>query len=172
MACSITLAGITIDCEANVGGIRKAWMIQHSDVKSVTVTSDKVSAIELEASKTWKIYNFRKGTGSMESTLNSDETTGINFFTTTVNLVFSKMDTAKAVEVNNLTKGQLAMVVLDGNGKYWYIGKDEYASASAATGATGTAKTDANGYTITITADSGVLPYELTEEAAGTLPTE
>lgn len=167
MACLITIAGITLDCESSLGGIKQVWITQYDNVKSVTVDDEtkQISAITLEADAKWYNYQFRKGTGSLTSTLNVDETAGTNYVSNELALVFTKMETAKRVEIAALSIGQLAVVVEDSNGKYWFLGKDDYVSASAGTGVTGTAKGDQNAYTLTLATDSESYPYELSAEA-------
>ena len=167
MACSITLAGITLDCQPSLGGIKQVWITQYADVKSVTVDpeSNMISAITLETSAKWYNYQFRKATGSLTSTLNVDESAGVNYVSNELALVLTKMETAKRIEIAALSIGQLAVVVEDSNGKYWFLGKDDYVSASAGTGVTGTAKGDQNAYTLTLATDSDSYPYELSAEA-------
>lgn len=167
MPCLITLAGITLDCESSVGGIKRVFITQYSDVKTVTMDEgqEKIKTITLETGKQWYEYQFRKGTGSLTSTLNVDETTGANYVSNELSLVFTKMETAKRIEIAALSIGQVAVVVEDSNGKYWYLGKDDYVSASAGSGTSGTAKGDQNAYTITLSTDSLSYPYELSEEA-------
>ena len=167
MACLITIAGITLDCESSLGGIKQVWITQYDNVKSVTVDDEtnQISAITLESDAKWYNYQFRKGTGSLTSTLNVDETAGTNYVSNELALVFTKMETAKRVEIAALSIGQLAVVVEDSNGKYWFLGKDDYVSASAGTGVTGTAKGDQNAYTLTLSTDSDSYPYELSAEA-------
>lgn len=171
MPCLITLAGITLDCESSVGGIKRVFITQYSDVKSVALDEDqqKIKTITLESEKRWYEYQFRKGTGSLTSTLNVDETTGANYVTNELSLVFTKMETAKRIEIAALSIGQVAVVVEDSNGKYWYLGKDDYVSASAGSGTSGTAKGDQNAYTITLSTDSLSYPYELADEAIAAL---
>lgn len=167
MACLITIAGITLDCESSLGGIKQVWITQYDNVKSVTVDDEtnQISAITLEADAKWYNYQFRKGTGSLTSTLNVDETAGTNYVSNELALVFTKMETKKRIEIAALSIGQLVVVVEDSNGKYWFLGKDDYVSASAGTGVTGTAKGDQNAYTLTLATDSESYPYELSAEA-------
>ena len=103
----------------------------------------------------------------MTSTLTADDTSGINYVTTELNLVFTKMETAKRLEMSALALGQLAVIVEDSNGKYWYLGKDDYVSASAGTGNTGIAKGDSNNYSLTLKDESDTFPIEVAEEALG-----
>lgn len=163
MGCPITLKGITLDCATSLGGIKEVWITEYSNVKTVTVDpeSNMISAITLETSAKWYDYQFRKGTGSLTSTLTVDETAGVNYVANELSLVFTKMETAKRLEITALSIGQLAVIVLDSNGKYWFLGKDDYVSASAGTGATGTAKGDSNNYSITLATDSETYPFEI-----------
>lgn len=167
MACLITIAGITLDCESSLGGIKQVWITRYDNVKNVTVDDEtnQISAITLEADAKWYNYQFRKGTGSLTSTLNVDETAGTNYVSNELALVFTKMETKKRIEIAALSIGQLVVVVEDSNGKYWFLGKDDYVSASAGTGVTGTAKGDQNAYTLTLATDSESYPYELSAEA-------
>lgn len=166
MACLITLNGITLDCQPSLGGIKRVWITQYSDVQSVTVGDDNmIESITLAAEAKWYEYQFRKATGSLTSTLNVDESAGVNYVSNELALVFTKMETAKRIEIAALSIGQLAVVVEDSNGHYWFLGKDDYVSASAGTGVTGTAKGDQNAYTLTLSTDSDSYPYELSAEA-------
>ena len=76
-------------------------------------------------------------------------------------LQFNRMETQKRVEITALALGDLVCIVKDANGKYWYLGKDEPVNASAGDGQTGTARGDANRYTITLHDESQEMPYEV-----------
>ena len=166
MACtSVTLAGITLDCAPSMGGIKMVYITDYANVTGVTVTDNEISAITLDTGKKWYKYEFRKETGSLTSTLNVDESNGLNYVSNELSLVFTKMETAKRIEIAALSIGQLAVVVADSNGKYWFLGKDDYVSASAGGGQTGTAKGDQNAYTITLSTESESYPYALTAAA-------
>jgi hypothetical protein len=156
--CPQTLAGITLDCTTSQGGIKKVWIADYNDV-TFTKTGDKISAISTVDK--FKPFEFRRGTSTMTSTLTADETTGVNYVTTELSLVFTKMDTAKRIEMAALSIGQLAVIVLDSNGVYWVLGDEDYVSASAGGAETGTAKGDRNAYTITLKTESSTYPYEV-----------
>lgn len=174
---SIVLKGIMMDCSNSIGGIKRVWLARYSDIDSVTignitesgsssvVLGQGVTAIALKTGGEWYEYQFRKNTGSLTSTLNVDETNGNNYITSELSLVFSKMETKKRMEMAALAVGAVVAVVEDSNGKYWYLGYDDYVSASAGTGETGTAKEDRNAYTITLSTESAEWPYELSEAA-------
>jgi hypothetical protein len=161
MACLITLNGITLDCQPSLGGIKKVWLTQYSDVSEVTVDPESKMISDITNAGEWYEYQFRKATGSLTSTLNVDETAGINYVSNELSLVFTKMETAKRIEIAALSIGQLCAIVLDSNGHYWFLGIDDYVSASAGAGNTGTAKGDQNAYTLTLSTDSDSYPYEI-----------
>lgn len=166
---SIVLAGIVQDCTPSLGGIKRIYLTQYDNVEGVTEADGKISAIKMKESSKWYKYDFRKGTGSLTSTLTVDETNGTNYVTNDLALVFAKMETAKRLEVSALAVGHCCAVVEDSNGLYWFLGKDDYVAASAGTGVTGTAKGDQNAYTITLSTDSETYPFELSEEAIATV---
>lgn len=157
--CPQTLAGISLDCTTSQGGIKAVWIADYNDVAAPKTEGDKITAIS--TIENFKKYEFRRGTSSMNSTLTADETTGVNYVTTELALVFTRMDTAKRLEMAALSVGQMAVIVLDSNGVYWYLGVDDYVSASAGGAETGTAKGDRNAYTITLKTESATYPYEI-----------
>lgn len=161
-----SLAGLIRDCCPNIGGIKTVYLAKSDDIDSVTVTSNQIASITLKSGAAgWFEYQFRKNTGSMTSTLNVNEDTGNTYVTTEISLVFGRMDTAKRIEMSALTITPVVAVVIDSNDIAWYVGFDDYVSASAGTGETGTNKEDRNAYTLTLSADSTDWPYELTDAA-------
>ena len=161
MACTQILSGIQNDCSTSMGGISTVYIANYADVTSVTASTDKITAITMSSSAKFKQYEFKKGTGSMTSTLTVDPANGINYVTTDLVLAFSRMETAKRIEVAALALGELAVIVKDCNGVYWYLGKDEPVVSSAGTGETGTARSDGNKYTVTLQDTSLTYPYEI-----------
>lgn len=179
--CSQTLGGISLDCTTSQGGIKAAWIADYNSVvpSIAKVTPDKNTLFNGNTDEykkvtgftytetgatfadTFKKYEFRRGTASMTETHTADETTGNNYVTQELSLVFTKKDTAKRVEMAALTVGQLAVILLDNNGKYWYMGADDYVSASAGGSESGTAKGDRNAYTITLKTESATFAYEV-----------
>ena len=163
MSCSQVLNGIAADCQTNVGGVREVYIANYDDVSAVTLdeTSNMIKTITMADSAKFKKYAFKKNTSSMTSTLNVDPANGINFVQTDLSLVFAKQETVKRMEIAKLSLGELRVIVLDANGKYWFLGKEEFVSATSGTAETGTNRTDGNKYTITLTDYSASYPYEV-----------
>lgn len=158
MACSQTLSGILNDCAASMGGIVEVYIANHSDVSAVTVTSGQVTAISMASSAKFHKYAFPRNTGSLSSNYQIDDAAGSKFVQSDLVLQFNRMDTTKRVEISALAQGELAVIVKDANGSYWYLGLDAPVKASAGDGLTGTARADRNGYSITLQDNSLDLP--------------
>lgn len=161
MPCTQTLSGLAKDCSANMGGIVEALIANFDDVSNVVVTDGVISTITMAASAKFKRYAFAKNTGSLTSTYTLDPASGVKYVTSDLLLQFNRMQTRARVEVTALALGDLVVIVKDANGKYWYLGKDEPVNASAGDGQTGTARADANRYTITLQDESQEMPYEV-----------
>ena len=164
MSCSQLLNGIAADCQTNVGGVREVYIANYSDVTAIEVddSSNMIKTITMADSAKFKKYAFKKNTSSMTSTLNVDPANGVNFVQTDLSLVFAKQETVKRMEIAKLSLGELRIIVLDANGKYWFLGQEEFVSATAGTAETGTNRQDGNRYTITLTDYSSSYPYEVT----------
>ena len=167
---SITLKGIIRDCNPNMGGIQKVWMILKSDITNDPTPEkgmDKITELTVaEGEGKVNAFEFRKGAASMTSNLQKDDTNGSYFWLTDLVMNFQRMETSKRAAVMALTLAESCAIVLDANGVYWFLGKDEYLAATAGTAETGTAKTDANKYSVTLQDSSLRLPYEIKKDVA------
>lgn len=144
-----------------MGGIVEVLIANHADVSSVAVSDGMIGTITMAQSAKFKRYNFAKNTGSLTSTYTLDPASGVKYVTTDLLLQFNRMETSKRVEITALALGDLVVICKDANGKYWYLGKDEPVNASAGDGQTGTARSDANRYTITLEDNSLEMPFEV-----------
>lgn len=172
MACkSFALSGIALGCKDNMGGIKEAYIIKSADVTGKTLNTEgsQIATIETASEAKFKTYKFRKGTASMTSTASTDDAIGNFFVTTELALQFSKMETSKRLEIMALCLEDVEVMVLDWNGKYWLLGYEFPVTATTATGVSGTAGTDLNGYTITLTDTASEFPYEVPSEVAEAL---
>ena len=169
--CNQTLNGITLDCSHSLGGIKTVYIANYGDVESVSAdtASGKIVSVTMADSAKFKPYQFRKQTGSMTSTLTVDETAGVNYVSTELSLVFTKMESAKRLELSALSIGQLAVIVEDSNGTFWYLGKDDYVSATSGGGQSGVAKGDGNSYNIVLRDESDTYPFEIDKSAVDSI---
>lgn len=157
---SYTLKGLNAGCKDSVGGVAKIWL---ADFEAVNWTIDASTHLATpDATSAFKVYNLRRGAASMTSTLTVNDNAG-SYFSTEVAMQFLKMENAKRLEVMAMLMGQCTGVVKDRNGKYWAIGVENPLEGSAGTGETGTAASDANQYSVTISVDDAELPREITD---------
>ena len=169
MACTTAvLSGLTLDCETSKGGIQKVWIANFDQtvadaVAAVAATADSIAYSAITASSvTWYAYEFKRGTGSMTSTLNVDDANGVNYVSTDLLLQFGRMEARKRAEMKALSLNETMALVKDMNGKVWFIGYSAPVIASTGSGQTGQAITDGNFYQITLQANDDSYPVEVT----------
>lgn len=165
MACTQTLAGLTRDCAANVGGIKAVYIANIDDVSSVTLTSGVISAITMDTGKKFKAYYFKRGQASMTSTPAFNDANEYAGEDTVLSLTFLRQDASKRLEMAALSVGELAVIVLDNNGTYWYLGYDNPVFRTGGEAPTGAAATDTNSYGLELTDRANQLPYTINADA-------
>ncbi len=160
--CTQVIAGIPSSCEGSKGGVKSVYVALYQDD---IFTEAQGTITGVSSAVTWYAYNFKPNTASFTSTLTKDAANGVSYVATDLNLVFSRMDTAKRIEMNALSLADLAVIVVDSNGEIFALGTEEPVVATEGTGETGTQKTDGNRYTITLQDNADGFPPLLTKEA-------
>lgn len=175
MACA-NISGITYDiCANSIGGVKRIWLADYKDgcaivdsgTSGTSMISGFTSAVTIATD--FKLFPIRKNTASFTSTVNINDEGG-NYISTELVMSFSRMETGKRLAMNALVLADAMAVVEDANGKYWFLGFDNPLGCTAGEGATGTAKSDGNRYSITLTDDSVEFPYEVDPALAASLP--
>ena len=160
MACS-TITTITKGCDGNLGGITSIIINDMDNLGTLTidtanwqVTSFGTLVDEFIA------FEFRRNTGNFTEEAAIDLINGSSFYTQTINLMFHRREAAKSKSIKILGEGQrdLAIIVGDANGKYWYFPN---AQLSAVAEGSGTAKADGSKYSVTFVAENENLAYEV-----------
>lgn len=167
MACELS-AGFLLDCKDSIGGIKAIYLQQHADFLSgVSVDG---STQEIDALPTADVYKYicPKHTGSFTEEVASSVENGTIFYTQTVTATFFKLTAARRKQLELIAKNRLVVFVQDNNDNIWMVGRYDGAEVTAMTTATGVAKGDLNGYTITFTAEEKNKAYRL--ESFTTLP--
>lgn len=169
MGCPIVLKGLSNQCGLGIGGVKELYIADRKNVSDVTVSDDVITAISMSAATKFYKYQLAKHTAGFESTLNIDHQAGSIYFETALDFVFNKMSTNKRAEFKALSLGDLAVIALDSNGVYWYLGIDYPVNMSAGSSSTGVAAGDANQYTMTLTDISKESPYEVSSSIVDAL---
>lgn len=151
-ACDLLTGGIDLSCDNNVGGIKKIRFTEKSNVSSITLTSDEISAFNMAGSPPAKFYNFQfnKNTSSYTQEISYDQATGRKLTTITINLVLNRREKAKRDKL--LLLGQLkdmVAIITDNNDINWYAGETFGINLTTEGGGSGVTKTDANQYVVT-----------------------
>lgn len=167
MACNKISAGINARCETSMGGIIEVYIANDSEwnyTEGSTTNTLTVDAVSGTAGAKWYKFTFRKGTSSLNSTLNIDDANGVNYVSSELQMLFGKMDTTKRVAIAALATSELKAIVKDCNGIYWCLGETEPVTASAGEGNTGTARGDSNHYSITLVDNNTSFVKEINKE--------
>jgi len=67
-------------------------------------------------------------------------------------MVFSKLEQAKTLVLDEMAKCDASVIFKDRNDKFWLMGEKDAVALSGGSEATGTALADLNGYTVEMTA--------------------
>ena len=157
MACT-TLEAIVKGCDNNIGSITKIYINDQEEITNVTedVANWEVTAITKTA--VFEEFEFRRNTSNYTEEAAIDLINGSSFVTQTINLMFHRREAVKSRAIKILGEGQrdLAVVVLDGNGIYWYF---ENVQVTAYGEGSGTTKADGSKYSLVLTAESEHLAY-------------
>jgi hypothetical protein len=170
MACT-ALEAIVKGCDNNIGSITKIYI---NDLENVTVDPSTdidlanwiITAMTVTAD--FEEFEFRRNTSNYTEEAAIDLINGSSFVTQTINLMFHRREGAKSRAIKILGEGQrdLAVIVLDGNGKYWYF---EKVQVTAYGEGSGTAKADGSKYSLVLTAEAENLAYEVDPDVIPTV---
>lgn len=159
MACN-ELEELEKDCNNNLGGATQLIYNDQDQVGLVTVdpVTDKITAIEhLSAFK--GIY-FKRNVGMYNEEEKRDLNEGTNFVTNTLTVGLKRREAAKSKMLRIAGEGQrdLAMLMKDGNGIWWYFEKMQLATN---TGGSGENKAAGSKYDVTFTGEYEFLAKEV-----------
>ena len=156
MACNLTLNSIPRDCESSIGGVKRVLFVNHDQLGKITVDETTGMVKAIDGGGKFEVVNLKKGAASLATAMNVGD--GGKQYTSTLTINFGKMTASKRLHILPLLANELAAIVEDNNGNYWLAGKDVPLEASANDSNTGTAVSDANGYTVTMTDTSLEIP--------------
>ena len=153
MACDIT-SGHALGCRDNAGGIKAIYILSGS-VASISETSNEISSIT--GSGVFYQFDLVRGTSDFTETINGSTENQTVFYEATINAAFAKMQTSLRNQVKVLASNPDLKIIVETNNdtagsKYIYVGKTHGAALNAGQSQSGTALGDANGYTLTFTA--------------------
>jgi NACalpha-BTF3-like transcription factor len=159
MSCT-TLIGITKGCDNNIGGITAIYI---NDMDNITSTTEDTATWMIDAqavSTPYEVFEFRRNTGNFTEEAAIDLVNQSSFYTQTITLMFARREASKSKAIKILGEGQrdLAVIIKDANGKYWYF---PTAQLTAVAEGSGTAKADGSKYSVTFVAENEFLAKEV-----------
>ena len=160
MSCT-TISTIQKSCDSNIGGIVSILVNDMENIGTLTIDTANWEVTSFGSLvDEFVAFEFRRNTGSYTEELQNDFVNGSQFYLQTINLMFHRREAAKSKAIKILGEGQrdLALVVGDANGKFWYFPN---AQLSAVTEGSGQAKADGSKYAVTFVAENEFLAYEV-----------
>lgn len=158
MACTV-LETIEKGCDNNIGGITSILINDMDNLGTIVQANWVISSFGTLVDE-FVAFEFKRNTGNYTEEVAADLINGSSFTTGTVTLMFHRREAAKSKAIKVLGEGQrdLALVVGDANGKYWYFPN---AQVTAVSEGSGTAKADGSKYSVTFVAEYENLAYEV-----------
>lgn len=148
MACLLT-SGRTEPCRDAIGGLKALYLFDFVE-DSFTVSAGEATAIDAGITDVYKYDLLADGNTFVESGGAPDESTGTSVVTQTGTAVLKKQDVKTANEINILKSARPVAVWKFRDGTYKVQGLSDGTVISVET-ASGGAKADFNGYTLTLT---------------------
>ena len=169
-SCSMTLtSGICRGCRDNAGGLKaiyvadyysvdwdsfRAWEGTSGDPEGTVKGAVKDIQL-LTSSERWYKLEPNKYSASWTENINVSVENGTLGYEQVVTGVFGKNSQELRTTIEELSKGDLILILVDANDKMWLIGeKNNGAYLSGGNSASGTALTDLNGWNVTFTCNA------------------
>lgn len=157
MACDIT-AGRLRACKNNLGGLGKLYLFNFVE-NPFTVVNGVATAINPLLTVVYE-YEIEGDGNNVAESLVPDRNAGTSLNTQTTTISLKGIDAASSAQLNLLAYGFPMAVVKDRNGIFHAIGIDDGIDFTVAQ-ATGGAKGEMNGYTLTGVSTTGALSPKL-----------
>jgi len=165
MACALT-QGYTLDCKDSIGGLKEVYFAAVEDIASFTGSSGTLTAVTMEAAKTFFKYELVKESSNFAEAINTNVQNGTVFYAQTLEIILNKLQVNTRNEILLLAKNNICAIVKDNNDKMFVLGKVNGLDITGGGSASGTAFGDRNGYTLTFTGNE----KELADLFTGTVP--
>ena len=159
MACT-TLEDIIKGCDNNIGGITAVYVNDMDNITSTTEDDATWTVTAQSVSSRYQTFEFRRNVGNYTEDSAIDLINGSSFITATINLMLHRREANVSRALKILGEGQrdLAVIVKDANGKYWYF---PYSQLTTLGEGSGTSKSDGSKYSIGLTAENPYLAKEV-----------
>tara|TARA_R110001583_G_scaffold51316_1_gene160306 strand:+ start:12876 stop:13469 length:594 start_codon:yes stop_codon:yes gene_type:complete len=144
-------AGRLIPCKNSIGGLIKIFLMPYNETlfNKFTFSDNEITEI---GTLTIFEYDLRPNSSSFTSTINSSPVNGTTFYEQTLEVSLNKIVKEDLSQLDKVIKGRCQVFVLDANDNVFVSGTRFGCDVTAGAMATGTAKADMSGFTLTFTA--------------------
>jgi hypothetical protein len=168
MSCLLT-SGYTLACKG-IAGVQAVYIGTWNgpDLSYTIGTGSQINQITAFTGTTQSFYEFEQTieTGSLTETGNFNEQNGTAYYDQVVEITIHNTNQCLIDQVNTLGRGRWRIIVLDVNGNYFLVGKQNPVNVSSVAGGSGKAYGDLNGFTITFTGKEFDVLTQVTTAAA------
>lgn len=167
MACTLTINGRAFPCKDKIGGIKRVWIKEFAATDWGTITAGVIASAGIGGSP-WVVFGFEltKNSGSFQQAVTASVENGTVFYSQVIEMTMNNLVAADNVEIGDLLKGRLTIIVQDVNDNYFAMGHTTGAEGTGGTIGTGTAKGDLNGYQLQFTAEEAIpAPFVASDDA-------
>jgi len=150
MACVSFSGGISLNCDNNIGGLTKLYLTDFDNIVSYTESGGTVSSIIMASASKFYEFEFNRNSATFTEDLVKSVEAGSALFEQTITTTIPRRDVQKRNTLALLTQRDLAVIIKDSNGYFWYPGAVEGMYLSESTSTSGTAKADGSNYVLTL----------------------
>lgn len=165
MACSTTItAGIPRGCRENAGGLKRVFIATRSMLTggtasfTPTAANDYSGITSITMAGSNKFYEFvpNKMSSNVVENIQANIQNGTQAYEQVLTLMFAKNEYTLRNQVKLLAQNELVVITEDYNGIFHLLGEFNGLELNGGNSATGTALSDMNGWTLTLTGNE---PY-------------
>ena len=186
MACTTYLTGFSTSCGSNLPSIKKLYVgtfesstftytYQQNSESQDVLDADGNKIIEAVSGATlksgadkWVEFQFRKNSSSMDTEMTVNDN-GSHYYTNSATCTFAKIEDSKRLALQSVASGECSMIIVDSNNQTWLIGAENPVSLTTLSGSTGTAISDSNQYSVTLSAEEPTMPILIEADQAQTV---
>jgi len=161
MACTLT-AGRALPCKKSVGGLKAVYFTDFGTLGVITGGVDGADISAFGIGTDWFKYDI-KGSSSLETSITSSNEAGTTFYTQTLNLVLTVLDSATQAQIAILAVSRPHVAVEDYNGNVFLVGLEHGADTTGGSILTGASMGDASSFNLTLVANERNAPNFVTE---------
>ena len=163
MACTLT-TGRKLPCKSAFGGIKTVLLADFGTIASVALATGTNIATITNGSPAPSWYEYEiKGNSSLETTVTSSRENGTTFYTQTLSLTLTFLDSKTQAELQRVALARPYAVVVDYYGNSFLCGLENGMEVTGGTVVTGAAAGDLSGFTLTFEGMEEQAPYFLNE---------